>query len=122
MFPFARGVVLAIRFFEIRKQLRHLFGRPNVEDRHLEELVARVPVMIDCCLVDCEKLKRCFIAHVHRTGIRFEQQPVLVVLSFERCFGFTSFGHIANDATDREAITICISFDRQDAFQVTFLA
>jgi hypothetical protein len=51
-----------------------VLDRSDVEQGHVEELRARVAVVLDGGIVDGEELKRLVIVDPHRNGIAFEQQ------------------------------------------------
>jgi hypothetical protein len=53
--------------------------RPNIEDRQLEEFLARVPVLLDRCRVDSEEPQRLRVRHIHRVRVVLEEQLVLAL-------------------------------------------
>src|SRR5438477_4008965 len=62
-----------------RSGSRDALERADVENRHREKLVPRMPVVLDRRVVDGEKPERLRIEDPHRVGVGLEQQAVLLL-------------------------------------------
>ena len=58
--------------------------RPDVLDRHAEELLPRVAVVADRRVIDGEELQRLGVVHPHRQRAGLEQHPVALLRALER--------------------------------------
>ncbi|EXI92181.1 MAG: hypothetical protein AW12_00760 [Candidatus Accumulibacter sp. BA-94] len=55
---------------------RRIVADPQIDDRHLQELLAGVTVLADGRVIDGEKGQRLQVVHPHRMRVAVEEQPV----------------------------------------------
>jgi hypothetical protein len=59
---------------DVLQQQRNVLARPDVHDRHAQELVARVPVASDGGVVDGQESQSLQVVHPHRVRIAVEKK------------------------------------------------
>ena len=120
--PDSRGGVTVFLLRQVRLQTRNVFRWSNIQGGHLEKFFVRVSVLIDCRLVNGNQGERLFVAEVHRTRIRFEQEPVLFVLFLQSKLGTATISHIADNSAHPHALPLRITLDGDDPFEKATLS
>jgi hypothetical protein len=64
---------------EHAEQVRDIFHRPNVLDRHAEKFGSTVPVLFDGGFVDVQVPQRLAVIDEQRVGDRIEQEEIVVL-------------------------------------------
>ena len=85
---------------------RSLLGRADVEDRHAQELVARVAVPLHGGVVDGEEAQGLRIEDPHRLWAGVEEQAVPLLARAQGFHGLNAVGHVAHGGPQRPVAAI----------------